>query len=225
MTEVKYTNCKYSAIKHFTHISHLFKVHILPRKASVVCHPNTYHLLFDERRAFVIFLEYRFGCGQFTWPQLQLPCSEEVFTWYSWLRGNSHALSGLFYTWVGYTATMLCKHVAGFLLSAQQSGQKWWNVINFYLRFIALTAGNRTIASSYWGSSEQYAVKKLDYNCLRGSHTPRTSGTPQMFIDIAFSLNWIKRLPTSAVCLHWIIIYTYTDFYREQVQGIKRHKT
>lgn len=104
----------------------------------------------------------------------------------SWLHGNY--------------AVQNVSLVTGFLLSTQQCGQKWWKVINFYLRFIAFTAGNRTIASSYWGSSEQYVAKKLDYNSLKGSHTLWTSGSPWMLLDIAVTLNWFKGDPTSALC-------------------------
>lgn len=169
----------------------------------------------------LVFLEYWFGCGQFTWPQLQLPFSGEVITCHLILvtQRKLTCTACLFYTWLGYTATTLCKichKTLGFLLSAQQSGQKWWN---FYLCFIAFTAGNRTIASSYWGSSEQYAVKKLYSNSLGGSHTPRTPGTHRMLFDIAVNFNWIKGDPTSAVCLLWITLL----FYREQVREIKLH--
>lgn len=132
-----------------------------------------------------------------------------------------HWVLVLHLSWLHSNYAVLCVSlVTGFLLSAQQSGQKWGNIINFYLHFIAFTAGNRPIASSYWRSSKQYVVKKLDYNSLRGSHTPRTSGTHQMLVDIAVNLNWIKGDRTSAVCLCWITLL----FYGEQEQGIKRDK-
>lgn len=111
--------------------------------------------------------------------------------------------------------------VTGFCLSSQQSGLKWWNVINFYLRFVAFAEGNRTIASSYWGNSKnEYAVKKLDYNSLRGSHTPWTSGTPWMLLDIEVNLNWVNNIPLQqsvSTELHYFIDW-------EQIHGIKIHK-
>lgn len=143
-----------------------------------------------------------FACHLIPVTQRKLTCTEWLVLHLSWLHGNHAART-----------CHLSQDFASLLSSLAR------NVINFYLRFIAFAAGNRTIASSYWGSSEQYAVKKLDYNSLRGSHIPWTLGTPWMLLDIEVNLNWVKQHPTSAVCLHWIIL-----FYRLR-EGTRNKKT